>query len=214
MCEAVSLNVKLDSQDKKLPIAMCGYHWLARQPTDEELAEISKYATYFPVWVFPHGGTEYAVHSTPQQEALYRKMIDLGADAVFADHPHVVENTEAYKGKLIVYDLGNLIFDQWFDAEVTKSLIVNVKITAQNNNQLKSYLAMAPSCAAFKDNCLQMAEQQKLKAYKLQYAYEIICGERSAGSLNDKLTHKCTEADQKWLEQRTDWQATSASLIH
>lgn len=212
LCEVISLNAKLGRQNKKLPIVMCGYHWLARQPTDEELAEISKYAAYFPVWVFPHGGEEYATHSNAQQRALYRQMIDLGTDVVFADHPHVVQETEAYKGKLIVYDLGNLIFDQWFDAEVTKSLIMSLKITAQNNDQLKPYLDLAPNCSAFKDNCLEIATQQKLKAYKLQYSYDIICGERSAGSLNDKLTHKCSQASYDWLLGRTNWQTTKTRL--
>ncbi|KKU20239.1 MAG: hypothetical protein UX30_C0003G0114 [Candidatus Saccharibacteria bacterium GW2011_GWA2_46_10] len=200
--------------DKKLPIAMCGYHWLARQPTDEELAEISKYGAYFPVWVFPHGGEEYAIHSNAQQQTLYRKMIDLGADAIFSDHPHVVQETEAYKGKLIVYDLGNLIFDQWFDVEVTKSLIVNVQISVENSDQLKPYLDLATSCATFKDNCLKEAEQKKLKGYKLDYSYDIICGERSAASLNDKLTHKCSQSNYDWLVERTNWQVTSAGLTH
>ncbi|OGL36298.1 hypothetical protein A3F05_03230 [Candidatus Saccharibacteria bacterium RIFCSPHIGHO2_12_FULL_47_17] len=214
LCEVVSLNVNVDKQKKKLPIAMCGYHWLARQPTDEELAEISKYGAYFPVWVFPHGGEEYAIHSNAQQQTLYRKMIDLGADAIFSDHPHVVQETEAYKGKLIVYDLGNLIFDQWFDVEVTKSLIVNVQISVENSDQLKPYLDLATSCATFKDNCLKEAEQKKLKGYKLDYSYDIICGERSAASLNDKLTHKCSQSNYDWLVERTNWQVTSAGLTH
>jgi hypothetical protein len=39
-------------------------------------------------------------------------MIDNGADAVFGSHPHVVQEAEQYKGKLIFYSLGNFIFDQ------------------------------------------------------------------------------------------------------
>src|SRR3990167_234535 len=212
LCEVISLSVKLDDQASKLPIAMCGYHWLARVPTDEELAQISKYAAYFPVWVFPHGGTEYATHSNVQQQTLYRQMIDLGADVIFADHPHVVQETESYKGRLIVYDLGNLIFDQWFDAEVTKSLIINIRISTENSAQLKPYLDLASSCSPFQDNCLEQAEKKQLKAYKLDYSYDIICGERSAASLNDKLTHKCSQNSNNWLLERTNWSNTTTQL--
>jgi hypothetical protein len=212
LCEVVSLNVNVGSQKAKLPIAMCGYHWLARQPTDQELAQITTYSKYFPVWVFAHGGTEYAIHSNPQQQTLYRKMIDLGADVVFGDHPHVVEETEAYHGKLIVYDFGNLIFDQWFDTEVTKSLIVNTKISAEVDSNLQKYINLAGDCAAFKDSCLQAAQNQNLAAYKLNYSYDIIAGERSNASLNDRLTHPASAATQQWLVQRTDWNTTLAGL--
>ena len=212
LCEVVSLPVIVDNQPAKLPIAMCGYHWLARNPTDEELAQISLYAKYFPVWVFPHGGTEYAIHSTPQQEAMYHKFIDLGADVVFGDHPHVVENTEAYHGKLIVYDMANLIFDQWFDSEVTKSLIVNTKISAVVDENLQKYLDLGGSCASFKDSCLQTAQVQGLSGYKLSYTYDIIAGERSSASLSDRLTHPASPATQQWLLQRTDWANTLAGL--
>ncbi|MBI2589275.1 CapA family protein [Candidatus Saccharibacteria bacterium] len=212
LCEVIALKVKVDSQAKKLPIAMCGYHWLARMPSDDELAQISQYAAYFPVWVFPHGGTEYSTVATPAQQELYRKMIDLGADAVFADHPHVVEPTEAYKGKLIVYNLGNLIFDQWFDQEVTKSLIVNVALSASVDKNLQAYLDMGESCAVFKDNCLETAQTKGLKAYKLKYSYSIIAGDSSNASSDDRLKHLGSPTVQEWLLKRTNWPTTLSGL--
>lgn len=36
--------------------------------------------------------------------------IDAGADAVIGSHPHVVQGTETYNGKPIVYSLGNFCF--------------------------------------------------------------------------------------------------------
>lgn len=212
LCDVVSLKAKVDNEAIKLPIAMCGYHWLARQPTDEELSQITKFAAYFPVWVFPHGGTEYAIHSTPAQEALYRRMIDAGADVVFGDHPHVVENTEAYKGKLIVYDLGNLIFDQWFDNEVTKNMVVNAQVSAQVDTNLQKYMDMADSCSAYHDTCMQTAASEKLKPYKLNYSYQIMAGDSSNANMNDRLKHLGSPEVQKWLVQRTDWQNTLAGL--
>ena len=212
LCEVISMPAKLNGQAARLPIAMCGYHWLAREPTDDEMAQISLYAKYFPVWVFPHGGTEYAIHHNAAQQALYRKMIDLGASVVFGDHPHVVEDTEAYKGKLIVYDLGNLIYDQWFDNEVTKSLIVNVSISATVDKNLQAYLNMGEACKAFKDNCLQMAEDQGLHAPAFTYEYNILAGDDSISTPFTRQKHPASPAVYQWLLQRTDWANTSKGL--
>jgi len=212
LCEIVTMKVKVDNQDKKLPIAMCGYHWLSRLPTNDEMAQITKFAQYFPVWVFPHGGTEYSIHSTPAQQALYHKFIDAGADVVFGDHPHVVEETEAYHGKLIAYDMGNLIFDQWFDNEVTKSMIINTRVSATVDANLQKYLDMASNCTQFKDNCLVTAQTEKLKPYKLNYSYDIIAGDSSRASLNERLKHLASPDIQAWLLQRADWKTTLAGL--
>lgn len=55
-------------------------------------------------------------------------MIDAGADAIIGSHPHVVQPTEEYKGKMIFYSLGNFIFDQYFSAETMQGLAVGVKL--------------------------------------------------------------------------------------
>ncbi len=46
-----------------------------------------------------------------RQKALARLMIDAGADLVIGGHPHVTQGIEYYRGKLIVYSLGNFVFD-------------------------------------------------------------------------------------------------------
>jgi poly-gamma-glutamate synthesis protein (capsule biosynthesis protein) len=38
-------------------------------------------------------------------------MIDAGAEAVIGAHPHRTQGVEYYRGKLIVYSLGNFVFD-------------------------------------------------------------------------------------------------------
>jgi poly-gamma-glutamate synthesis protein (capsule biosynthesis protein) len=211
LCEVVALPVHVGTQKQQLPIAMCGYHWLARQPTDAELAKISEYAAYMPVWVFAHGGTEYATSSNAAQHALYHQMIDLGADVVFGDHPHVVQETEAYKGKLIVYSLGNLIFDQWFDQEVTKSLIVNVHIRTKADSSVQQWVNLAPSCVKFKDDCLASAKADNYSPLKLSYTYDIIAGD-SANTPQDRPKHLGSQAVQTWLAKRTNWSTTLAGL--
>ncbi|HXG23747.1 MAG TPA: CapA family protein, partial [Chthonomonadales bacterium] len=44
-------------------------------------------------------------------QQIARAAIDAGADMVIGHHPHVVQDTEIYKGKPIFYSLGNFVFD-------------------------------------------------------------------------------------------------------
>jgi poly-gamma-glutamate synthesis protein (capsule biosynthesis protein) len=67
------------------------------------------------VIVYPHWGLEYHREPSERQQALARKMIDAGADLVVGSHPHVTESVEYYKDRLIVYSLGNFVFDDFKD---------------------------------------------------------------------------------------------------
>ncbi len=58
-----------------------------------------------------HGGREYEPLPTAQQQMAARRAVDAGADLVLGHHPHVLQPTEMYGGKLIVYSLGNFVFD-------------------------------------------------------------------------------------------------------
>lgn len=60
---------------------------------------------------FMHWGQEHEPEANARQRQLARLMIDAGADAVVGTHPHVVQDTETYRGKPIVYSLGNFVFD-------------------------------------------------------------------------------------------------------
>jgi len=58
-----------------------------------------------------HGGNEYFPYPRPGHRKMMQHFIDLGVDAVICHHPHVPGAYEMYKGKPIVYSLGNFIFD-------------------------------------------------------------------------------------------------------
>ncbi|MFA7468775.1 MAG: CapA family protein, partial [Desulfotomaculaceae bacterium] len=57
-----------------------------------------------------HAGTEYASEPDDTQVHFARLAIDAGADLVLGSHPHVVQKVEQYRGKYILYSLGNFIF--------------------------------------------------------------------------------------------------------
>ncbi|TWO78816.1 poly-gamma-glutamate biosynthesis protein [Denitratisoma oestradiolicum] len=60
---------------------------------------------------FMHWGWEREPEPSARQRQLARTMIDAGADLVVGGHPHVTQGAEYYRGKLIVYSLGNFVFD-------------------------------------------------------------------------------------------------------
>ncbi|MBK8944275.1 MAG: CapA family protein [Ignavibacteriae bacterium] len=62
------------------------------------------------VIVISHGGHEQYNYPSPRIKKLYRYLIDLGADALIAHHPHVPQGYEVYNGKPIYYSTGNFIF--------------------------------------------------------------------------------------------------------
>ena len=62
------------------------------------------------VIVSMHWGEELRAKPTSTQERYAHAIIDAGADLVLGHHPHVLGGIEQYKGKYIVYSLGNFCF--------------------------------------------------------------------------------------------------------
>ncbi len=60
--------------------------------------------------VFFHGGNETNPFPSSGKTELYRLLIDMGADALIATHTHCPQGTEVYKGKPIIYSMGNFYF--------------------------------------------------------------------------------------------------------
>ncbi|MEP6296881.1 MAG: CapA family protein [Ilumatobacter sp.] len=70
-----------------------------------------------------HGGYQFADVGSSFIQQASRTAIDAGADAVISHHPHVLQGAEWYRGKLIAYSLGNLVFDQDFLATFPSALL-------------------------------------------------------------------------------------------
>ena len=69
---------------------------------------------------FMHWGWEREPEPTQRQREFARKMIDYGADAVVGGHPHITQGADYYRGKPIVYSLGNFVFDS-FKTDATRT---------------------------------------------------------------------------------------------
>lgn len=61
------------------------------------------------VIVAVHWGTERKTLPNAYQVNLGRALVDSGADLVWGHHPHVLQGAEWYRGKPILYSMGNLI---------------------------------------------------------------------------------------------------------
>jgi len=212
-CEVISMPVMVLNDDKsttkgKLPVAMCGYHVVFRIPPDEAIAEMQKYSPYMPVIAMPHMGTEYKTAPDELKTNIYRNMIDNGADMVIGDHPHYIQTTESYKGHLIVYSMGNFMFDQQNFSEVTRSAAINVVIkTTSQSELLKKWLVIGESCAKFKDNCLDQAIAQKLDKLEISYQFGVV-----GTNDDDKITKPATSDQQSSILTRLNWQSTMNGL--
>ncbi len=103
--------------------------------SDQEIIEIVKKTRNanpkeFLIVIF-HWGEEYQLKSSISQQRLAHQIIDAGADLIIGSHPHVVQEIEEYKGKLIFYSLGNFIFDMYFSKETQQGLAVGLEISPQ-----------------------------------------------------------------------------------
>ncbi len=75
-----------------------------------------------------HWGLEYQHYPWEAQTSEAHAAIDAGADLVIGHHPHVLQGFEAYKGRLIAYSLGDLVFDH-FSVATGQTVLVDAVLT-------------------------------------------------------------------------------------
>ena len=56
---------------------------------------------------------------------------DAGADAVVGGHPHITQDVEQYKGKPIIYSLGNFVFDGFSDDANNTGWILRMELNRE-----------------------------------------------------------------------------------
>lgn len=215
VCRVVNLpartTVNGEQEDILIPIAMCGYHGVHYTITDEAIDEISKYSKYMPVISMPHMGAEYSATADEKRETLYRSMIDHGADSVIGNHPHWVQPTEAYKGKLIAYSMGNFIFDQEFSPEVMRSAAFGITLSLKDGSispdQLKKWVAISELCKQDNNGCLGAVADMQLAKLPVDFTYEIV-GVDTSG----RMSHKASQRQLDSILERLNWNETSSKL--
>lgn len=84
-------------------------HLEREQQLKDNIAKVKSEGAQLTIVIF-HWGNEKETVPDSNQMTLGRLAIDQGADLVCGHHPHVLQGIETYKGKNIVYSLGNFCF--------------------------------------------------------------------------------------------------------
>lgn len=88
-----------------------------------------------------HFGDEYELAPNWRQKQLAYLAIDSGAKIVVGTHPHVPQAVENYKDGVIMYSLGNFIFDQNFSTSTMQGLAVKVHLNGKEIESVEKFNA-------------------------------------------------------------------------
>ncbi len=216
-CEIVALPVRLQKTNGTentgvLPVAFCAFNYklLFATPGPGELEQITEYAKVMPVFGFLQIGTEYITNASQATKDMTHKLIDAGAQFVIANGTHYIGDSEAYKGKLITFSMGNFIFDQ-NEPESRRSVSIATNMSIPYDQNVGKWLALSNTCdiSVRADDCLAAAKQQGLKNFDVQLTYKPLAGVGGARA----VTHLSSEAEQKSVLERLDWAKTCSGLV-
>lgn len=116
-----------------------------------------------------HQGMDVSEYPLKSEIEQMHRIIDWGANIVLRHHPHVVQGVEEYKGGIVLYSLGNFVFDYtidplWKDLNKAKNaLIFKCHFT---KNEILNYEIMSTGLdKSFQPIVLQGPEKEKYDAY-------------------------------------------------
>ena len=118
--------------DEPFCVALVGYHEF-QQGFERVLADVTRLSKDYPVIVYAHWGEEYSGEPEERVKEKARYFVESGASLVIGTHPHVVQGHEYVAGIPVIYSLGNLVFDQYFNEEVMKGNIAEIKLTRDDD---------------------------------------------------------------------------------
>ena len=177
-----------------------------RIPSEEAVAQLEAYADLLPTIAMPHNGLEYTTTPDSIKVGFDRSLIDHGADMVIGSHPHWIQPAEVYHGRLIAYSLGNFIFDQKFDTEVTRSAALEVSLTTGDEN-LGRWLELGALCREQQGDCLSEIRAAGLPKPVLDYDFGVVGTTNTGG-----VTHPADAAQTRAIEDRLNWPSVSEAL--
>ncbi|MEG0766396.1 MAG: CapA family protein [Clostridia bacterium] len=91
-----------------------------------------------------HWGSEYEPNFSRDQRTIGRAAIDAGADVVVGHHPHIVQGIEKYKGRYILYSLGNLVFGGNTDPDDRDTYLGRLTFTVDETASVPPTLEIYP----------------------------------------------------------------------
>lgn len=211
-CNIIIVPIKIaldngETTESKMPLGFCSAHGVFGIPTETAKENIANYAKYVPTIVMPHMGAEYEPSADTLRENLFRDMIDRGAEMVIADHPHWIQNSESYNGKLIVYSMGNFLFDQQ-TSETNRGVAIDVTAIFDKNTDFGAWNEISEICLEKSGNCLEDIKSSGLEKYSISWTNYDAIGVKDDGF----QTHLADESEQAAIKTRLNWQTTLSNL--
>lgn len=80
-----------------------------------------------------HWDREYVHEPLEVTQEIAHLAVDSGADIVIGHHPHVLQGVEVYDGALVLYSLGNFVFDQEGEGR-NESVVAKITLTTAGNS--------------------------------------------------------------------------------
>ena len=90
---------------------------------------------------YMHWGWEEEAQPSPRLREFARRMIDAGADMVVGGHPHVTQGADVYKGKPIIYSLGNFLFNGFDTDATTTGWVLSLRLGREGVRDWRTHVA-------------------------------------------------------------------------
>ena len=121
-------------------------HLEREQQLKDNIAKVKADGAQLIVVIF-HWGNETETVPDSNQTTLGRIAIDEGADLVCGHHPHVLQGIETYKGRNIVYSLGNFCFGGNSSPSDMDTMIYQQTFTIDADGVKKDYVTNIIPCS-------------------------------------------------------------------
>ncbi|MDY2738625.1 MAG: CapA family protein [Acidaminococcus sp.] len=121
---------------KGIPVGLVGINDLTGGAQTQLIAELEKVKRKGArlIICYFHWGTELEPYADEDQRDLAHLAIDHGAHLVLGAHPHIVQGTETYKGRRIIYSLGNFCFGGNSNPRDKDALIYQERFTFEDGH--------------------------------------------------------------------------------
>jgi len=199
ICEVVTLPARFQLGDSSykaalLPLAVCSVNATTVTPDIAQYDEVARFSKVLPTWVYVYKGDSNVIAQNEFQKSIYRSYIDSGAELVLGTSPYAVQGAESYKGKLILYSLGNFIYPgKESDSEFYKGIALSATISAKMDNNMSSWVDLAKACKDANDSCLGLAKDKGLSRPAYSYGLSIVATDNLKAGVVMKTTNSMWE---------------------
>ncbi len=125
----------------------------------QTIAEADSKADF--VLAYVHWGTEYSYELEEVQLQTGREYVDAGADVIIGAHSHCLQGMEYYKGKPIIYSLGNY----WFNKRTLDTMLLQLRFWG-DDEQTQLEVKVIPAIQEDRQTRIVEEDQEKERIFK------------------------------------------------